>query len=128
MKSRLAGVTLGILTAIGGFLDIGDIVTNGVVGARFGLSLAWVTPIGVIGIMVFAEMSGRVAACSGRATFEIIRERLGPRIGGANLIGSVLTTVLTLTAEIGGIAAALHIASDVRPMLWIPAAAFGVCG
>jgi Mn2+/Fe2+ NRAMP family transporter len=126
VKGRLAGLALGVLTAIGGFLDIGDIVTNGVVGARFGLSLAWVTPLGVAGIMLFAEMSGRVAACSGRATFEIIRERLGPRVGGANLIGSVLTTVLTLTAEIGGIAAVLHIASDIRPMLWVPVAAFGV--
>jgi hypothetical protein len=33
--------------------------------------------VGVIGICVFAEMAGRVAAVSGRATFELIRERLG---------------------------------------------------
>jgi len=33
---------LGILTAIGGFVDIGDLVTNAVVGSRFGLSLAWI--------------------------------------------------------------------------------------
>ena len=36
---RILGVALGILTAIGGFLDIGDMVTNAVVGSRFGLSL-----------------------------------------------------------------------------------------
>ena len=36
------------------------------VGARFGLSLAWVVVVGVVGICVFAEMSGRVAAVSGR--------------------------------------------------------------
>ena len=76
---RVLGVALGILTAIGGFLDIGDMVTNAVVGSRFGLSLAWVVVVGVIGICVFAQMSGRVAAVSGRATFELIRERLGPR-------------------------------------------------
>jgi Mn2+/Fe2+ NRAMP family transporter len=34
--------------------------------------------VGVIGICIFAQMSGRVAAVSGRATFELIRERLGP--------------------------------------------------
>ena len=39
---RIFAVALGILTAIGGFLDIGDIVTNAVVGSRFGWSLAWV--------------------------------------------------------------------------------------
>ena len=36
MKNIFA-VALGILT-IGGFLDIGDLVTNSVVGSRFGLA------------------------------------------------------------------------------------------
>ena len=38
---KVFGLALGILTAIGGFLDIGDLVTNAVVRSRFGLSLAW---------------------------------------------------------------------------------------
>ena len=80
MKRGLA-VALGILTAIGGFVDIGDIVTNAQVGSRFGLALVWVVVTGVVGICVFAEMSGRVAAVSGRATFDVVRERLGPRVG-----------------------------------------------
>ena len=44
---RLLAVALGILTAIGGFVDIGDLVTNALVGARFGLSLGWVVVVGV---------------------------------------------------------------------------------
>lgn len=123
---RLLGVALGILTAIGGFLDIGDIVTNAVVGSRFGMSLAWVIPIGVIGICVFAHMSGRVAAVSGRATFEVIRERLGPRAGFANLTASFAINLMTLTAEVGGIALALELASSVSEGLWIPVAALAV--
>ena len=123
---RLLGVALGILTAIGGFLDIGDMVTNAVVGARFGMSLAWVVVVGVVGICLFAQMSGRVAAVSGRATFEIIRERLGARVALANLVASFLVTLLTLTAEVGGIALALQLASAVEPRLWIPVAAFAV--
>ena len=55
---RLFAVALGVLTAIGGFLDIGDIVTNAVVGSRFGWSLVWVVVVGVIGICVFAQMAG----------------------------------------------------------------------
>ena len=43
------GLALGILTAIGGVLDIGDLVTNAVVGSRFGLSLAWAVVVGVVG-------------------------------------------------------------------------------
>ncbi|MET4222906.1 NRAMP family divalent metal transporter [Oerskovia enterophila] len=123
---RLFAVALGILTAIGGFLDAGDLVTNAVVGSRFGLSLAWVVVVGVVGICVFANMSGRVAAVSGRATFEIIRERLGPRVGAANLLASFAVTLLTLTAEVGGIALALQLASSVEPRLWMPVAALAV--
>lgn len=123
---RIFAVALGILTAIGGFVDIGDLVTNAVVGARYGLGLAWVVVIGVVGICIYAEMSGRVAAVSGRATFEIIRERLGPRAGLANLGASFLINLLTVTAEIGGIALALQLAAGVGPGLWIPVALFGV--
>jgi Mn2+/Fe2+ NRAMP family transporter len=61
---RLFAVALGILTAIGGFVDIGDIVANTETGARFGMSLAWVVVLGVIGICLFAEMAGRVATVS----------------------------------------------------------------
>ena len=53
------GLALGILTAIGGVLDIRDLVTNAVVGPRFGLSMAWAVVIGVVEICVFARMPGR---------------------------------------------------------------------
>ncbi|MBW9095505.1 divalent metal cation transporter [Microbacterium jejuense] len=123
---KLFAVALGILTAIGGFVDIGDLVTNAVVGSRFGMGLTWVVLLGIVGICVYADMSGRVAAVSGRATFEVIRERLGPRAGLANLTASFLINLLTLTAEIGGIALALQLAAGVGPGMWIPVALFAV--
>jgi len=119
-------VALGVLTAIGGFVDIGDLVTNALVGARFGLSLVWVVAVGVVGICVFAEMSGRVAAVSGRATFDLVRERLGPRVGLANLLASMAVTLLTFVAEIGGVALALELASSVNELLWVPLVAAAV--
>jgi Mn2+/Fe2+ NRAMP family transporter len=118
---KFFGVALGILTAIGGFVDIGDLVTNAQVGARFGLSLAWITIGGVVGICVFAEMSGRVAAVSGRATFDLVRERLGPRVGLLNLIASMAVTMLTFIAEIGGVALALELITSVNEVLIVPA-------
>ena len=123
---RVLGLALGVLTAIGGFLDIGDLVTNAVVGSRFGLSLAWVVVVGVVGICIFAQMSGRVAAVSGRATFELIRERLGPRAALANLGASFFINLMTLTAEVGGVALALQLASSVNYLLWVPVAAIAV--
>jgi manganese transport protein len=117
---KLLGVALGVLTAIGGFVDIGDLVTNALVGARFGLALAWVVPVGVLGICVFAEMSGRIAAVSGRPTFDLVRERLGPRVGLANLVASMGVTLLTFIAEVGGVALALELATSVNELLWVP--------
>ncbi|TXL60911.1 NRAMP family divalent metal transporter [Aeromicrobium terrae] len=125
MKKYLA-VALGILTAIGGFVDIGDLVTNAVVGARFGLSLAWVVVVGVIGIVLYAYMAGKVVALSGRATFEIIRERLGARAALMNLGASFLMTLLTLTAEIGGIALTLQLLTGIVPLAWIVVATLAV--
>jgi Mn2+/Fe2+ NRAMP family transporter len=123
---RLLAVALGILTAIGGFVDIGDLVGNALVGSRFGLSLAWATILGVIGICLFAEMSGRVAAVSHRATFDLIRERLGPRVGLLNLAASVLITLLTFAAEVGGVALALELATSVNYLLFAPVVGLAV--
>ena len=121
MKGIFA-VALGVLTAIGGFVDIGDLVTSSLVGSRFGLTLGWVLIVGAVGICLFAQMSGRVAAVSGRATFEIIRERLGARMALANLSASFLINLLTLAAEVGGIALSLQLASSIQPALWFPVA------
>lgn len=70
MKKYFA-VFLGILSAIGGFVDIGDLVTNAQVGARFGLSLGWVVIVGVVGICVFAEIraGSRPSATGRRSTW-----------------------------------------------------------
>ncbi|KRF11354.1 hypothetical protein ASG90_16485 [Nocardioides sp. Soil797] len=117
---KFLGIALGVLTAIGGFVDIGDLVTNAQVGARFGLSLGWVVLFGVLGICVFAEMSGRVAAVSRRATFDLVRERLGPRMALVNLVGSLGVTLLTFIAEIGGVALALMLVTSVNHVLVVP--------
>jgi Mn2+/Fe2+ NRAMP family transporter len=121
---RLLAITLGILTAIGGFVDIGDIVSTSEAGARFGLAHTWVLLVGVIGICVYAEMAGRVAAVSTRPVFDLIRERLGPRVALVNLAGSYLITLATLAAEIGGVALALQLLSGTHYLLWMPAVAF----
>jgi manganese transport protein len=120
---RLFAVALGILTAIGGFVDIGDIVAGALVGSRYGLRLTWVLVLGIISICVYAEMAGRVVAISGRPVFDLVRERLGPRFAFANLVGSLLVTLLTLSAEIGGVALTLQLVSGLPYLLWAPPAA-----
>jgi Mn2+/Fe2+ NRAMP family transporter len=120
---KVLGVALGVLTAIGGFVDMGDLVANSETGARFGMNLAWVVIVGVVGIIIYAEMSGRVAALCGRPVFDLVRERLGPRFGFANLFASFFINFLTLTAEIAGVALAISLLSSVNYLFLIPAVA-----
>jgi manganese transport protein len=117
---KLLEVALGILTAIGGFVDIGELVTAPAVGARFGMTLAWATVLSLLGIMIFSEMSGRVAAMSGRPVFDLIRERAGPRVALTALIASFVLTLATVAAEIGGVALALQLGSSVNYLMWVP--------
>ena len=118
--SKAFRVTLGILTAVGGFVDIGDLVASVAAGARFGMALAWAVIVGLVGIMIYAEMAGRVTAVSGRPVFEIVRERMGARTAAGILIAVWLINFLTVAAEIAGVALALQLASDVNYLLWIP--------
>jgi manganese transport protein len=104
-------VALGILAAIGGFVDIGDIVFNVAAGAMFGYQLLWVVVVGVVGIIVYSEMCGRVAAVSNKAVFDAVRERMGFGTGLATLIAAEVVTLMTLAAEIGGVAICLQLLS-----------------
>jgi len=115
---KIFQVALGILAAIGGFVDIGDLVFNVSAGATFGYQLLWVVVIGVVGISVYSEMCGRVAAVSGKAVFDAVRERLGFRTGLMALVSAQVVNLMTLTAEIGGVAICLQLLSGL-PYRWL---------
>ncbi|MDQ1438298.1 MAG: hypothetical protein QOK43_1927 [Acidimicrobiaceae bacterium] len=121
---RVAEIFLGILTAIGGFVDIGDLVANAETGARFRMNLAWVVVVGVVGIILYAEMSGRVAAMSKRAVFDLVRERLGPGFGLVNLVAAFFINFLTMTAEIAGVAIAISLVVSVNYIFLLPVSGF----
>ncbi|MFF0659241.1 NRAMP family divalent metal transporter [Micromonospora tulbaghiae] len=123
---KLFAATLGVLSAVGGFVDIGDLVAASQAGALFGMAHTWVLLAGVVGICAYAEMAGRIAAVSGRAVFDLVRERLGPRVALLNLVASWLVTVVTLAAELGGVALALQLATRVSHLFWVPFAALAV--
>jgi manganese transport protein len=106
---KIFEIALGILAAIGGFVDIGDIVFNVAAGAMFGFELLWVVVIGVGAIVTYSEMCGRVAVVSQRAVMDAVRERLGYRVGLVSLVAGQLVNLLTIAAEIGGIALALQL-------------------
>jgi Mn2+/Fe2+ NRAMP family transporter len=121
LRSILA-VALGILSAIGGFVDIGDIVFNTQAGATFGYQLLWVVVIGVVGIIVYSEMCGRVSAVSKRPVFDLVRERAGFGPALATLIASEIVNLMTCAAEVGGVAICFQLLSGLPYRLLIPLA------
>jgi manganese transport protein len=111
---KLFQIALGIIAAIGGFVDIGELVFNTQAGADFRYQLLWAVPVGVIGIVVFAEMTGRVATVSGRPVFDVVRMRMGLNVGLVTLVASLLINLLTLAAEVGGAAIVLQLLFDLN--------------
>jgi len=114
----ILAVALGIIAAIGGFVDIGDLVFNVGAGATFGYSLLWAVPVGVLGIIVFAEMSGRVAAVAGKANFDLVHERFSRPVALMTLVASLVLSFFTLAAELGGVGILLDLFFDVSPQLF----------
>ena len=125
MKNVL-GVALGILSAIGGFVDIGDLVFNMQAGALFGFQLLWVVVIGVLGIIIYSEMCGRVSAVAERPVFDLVRERTGFGWGLSTLIASEVVNLMTCAAEIGGVAICLQLLSGLPYRLLIALAVIGL--
>jgi manganese transport protein len=117
---KLAEIFLGILTAVGGFIDIGEMVFATSAGAKTGHRLIWVIVLATAGIVVFTEMSGRVAAVAKKPVFTVIRERLSFRVGLAAWIGSTLINFTTCAAELGGVALLLRYFLHVPPV-WLGA-------
>src|SRR5579884_1507193 len=106
---KLLGMTLGIMTALGGFVDFGQIVFTMQAGALFGYSLLWAIVLGTAAIILYMEMCGRVAVVAKEPVFAIVRDCLGFRFGLAVLIASNLLNLITCAAELGGIAIVLQL-------------------
>jgi len=124
---KILGITLGIMTALGGFVDLGQIVFTTQAGALFGYQLMWAIALGTAAIIIYMEMCGRVAVVAKEPVFAVVHTRLGKKLGLAALIASNLLNLITCAAEIGGIAILLHLLTGwpERPLLVAATLALG---
>src|SRR4051794_11651213 len=102
-------ITLGIVTATGGFLDAGTVATSGEAGAKFGLGLIWAVLVATVAVILLVEMIGRFTALSQKTYADAIRENFGFKFYLFPLISELIAESLLLAAEIGGIAIALSL-------------------
>jgi Mn2+/Fe2+ NRAMP family transporter len=116
-------ITLGIVTATGGFLDAGTVATSGEAGAKFGLGLIWAILIATVAIILLVEMIGRFTAVSKKTYADAIRENFGFKFYLLPLASELIAESLLLTAELGGVAIALSLFAGISWHYLFPVAA-----
>ena len=115
---KILQLSLGIVTSVGGFLEIGSVITAAQAGAQFGYKLLWAILLGTLCLIFLVEMSGRLAAVSKHTIVDATRERFGFPFFFIVLIGVVLIAFMVLVAELGGIGFGIQILTGVGFPWW----------
>ena len=115
---KILQITLGIVTSVGGFLEIGSVTTAAQAGAAFGYQLLWAILLGTLCLIFLVEMSGRLSAVSKHTIVEAMRERFGFPFFFIVLVGMVLVAFLVLIAELGGIGFSLQLLTGIGFPWW----------
>jgi Mn2+/Fe2+ NRAMP family transporter len=121
---KIMEIALGIVTSVGGFLEIGSIATAAQAGADFSFRLIWAIALGGLCIIFLVEQAGRFSAVSGRTIPDAIRERFGFNYFAFLYIVLALVSLLVLAAEIGGVCIALELATGIHFQWWTVPAVF----
>ncbi len=121
---KILQLTLGIVTSIGGFLEVGSIATSAQAGAAFRFQLIWPIVLGTVVLIFLVEMSGRLAAVSGLTVSGAMRDRFGFDYFAIPLTTLSVVIYLVLAAEVGGAAFALQLATGVSLRWWAVPVAF----
>jgi Mn2+/Fe2+ NRAMP family transporter len=116
--NKLLEISLGVVTSVGGFLEVGSLTTAAQAGAAFGYQLIWAVVLGTICIIFLVEMAGRFAAVSHHTISDAIRERFGFNFFLWPLFATLIVNFLVLAAEIGGAAIALELATGIGFPWW----------
>ena len=121
---KIMEIALGIVTSVGGFLEIGSIATAAQAGADFSFQLIWAIVLGGLCIIFLVEQAGRFSAVSGRTIPDAIRERFGFNYFAFLYLVLGLVCLLVLSAEIGGVCIAMELATGIAFQWWAIPVAF----
>jgi Mn2+/Fe2+ NRAMP family transporter len=117
--SAIVDLILGVITSIGGFVEVGSISTSAQAGSEFGFQLLWAIAAAGIMLAMLVEMSGRLAAVGRQTVAGAVRERFGIHFQAFPLAAELVIDVLLLAAEVGGAAIAIKLLTGVGLQWWI---------
>ncbi|HEY2904513.1 MAG TPA: divalent metal cation transporter [Vicinamibacterales bacterium] len=106
---KFASIGLGILTSVGGYLEVGSMGTALQAGAAFRYSLLWTIALGTICVAFLCEMTGRLAAVSHHTVVSAMRERFGLSFQIWPLAAQIIVDLFVLASELGGASLALQL-------------------
>jgi Mn2+/Fe2+ NRAMP family transporter len=119
--SAIFDLVLGVVTSIGGFVEIGSISTSAQAGSEFGYQLLWAVAIATLMLAMLLEMSGRLAAVGKQSLNTAVRKRFGIHFQLMPIIAELIIDLLLLAAEIGGVAIAIKLVTAMSiQMLVLP--------
>jgi len=121
---KIFEIALGIVTSVGGFLEIGSITTAAQAGAEFSFQLIWAIVLGGLCVIFLVEQSGRLAAVSGHTIPDAIRERFGSNYFLFLLVVIGIVSLLVMAAEFGGVCVGLEMATGIGFQWWAIPVAF----
>jgi Mn2+/Fe2+ NRAMP family transporter len=117
--SAIIDLVLGIVTSIGGFVEVGSISTAAQAGSEFGFQLLWAIGGATVILAMLIEMSGRLAAVGRCSLAAAVRERFGIHFQLVPLAAELIIDVLLLAAEIGGAAIAVRLLTGIAFQVWV---------
>lgn len=123
---KILEIALGILTSIGGFLDVGAIATTAEAGSVFGFQLLWALMLGTVCVIFLVEMAGRIAAVSKHTLIDAVREHFGFRFQLILLCAELAIDFLVLASEIGGVCISLQLVTGISFQWWALPVAFAI--
>src|SRR3954462_3685632 len=111
--SAIVDLVLGIVTSIGGFVEVGSISTSAQAGAEYGFQLLWAIAVAGAMLALLTEMSGRLSVMSKRSLAAAIRERFGIHFQIVPLAAELILDLLLLTAELVGAGIAVKLLTGI---------------
>ena len=111
--SVIVDLVLGIVTSIGGFVEVGSISTSAQAGSEYGFQLLWAIAVAGAMLALLTEMSGRLSVMSRRSLAAAVRERFGIHFQVVPLASELVLDLLLLTAELGGAGIAVKLLTGI---------------
>jgi Mn2+/Fe2+ NRAMP family transporter len=124
--AQILQIALGIVTSVGGFLEVGSIATAAQAGAAFSFQLLWPIALGTLCLIFLIEMSGRLAAVSHHPLPSVVRERFGFNFFVVPLLAETVIDFLVLASEIGGVCLGLQLLTGISFFYWAVPVAFAI--